>query len=63
MAYVRDCLKRKITEAAERAITAAGVNIHPDTVEPRTTQLKAIADTFNPHSWLVLLMGKGSCSA
>ena len=58
MAYETEYLRRQIREAAERAIAAASVNIHPDTVEHRTTQLKAITDTLTPHDWLELLKGK-----
>lgn len=52
MAYENEYLRRQIREAAERAIAAASVSIHLDTVEHRTTQLKAITDTLTPHDWL-----------
>lgn len=55
MAYENEYLRRQIREAAERAIAAASVSIHLDTVEYRTTQLKAITDTLTPHDWLELL--------
>ena len=55
MAYETDYLKRQITEAAERAIAAAAVNVFPDTEEHRITQLKAITDTLTPRDWLELL--------
>jgi len=58
MTYEKEYLTRQICEAAERAIAAASVNIHPDTVEHRTTQLKAITDTLTPQDWLELLKGR-----
>ena len=57
MAYETEYLRRQITEAAERAIAAAAVNIFPDTEEHRLTQLKAITDTLTPHDWLEILKG------
>ena len=55
MAYEIDYLKRQITEAAERAIAVAAVNVFPNTEEHRITRLKAITDTLTPHDWLELL--------
>lgn len=55
MSYDTEYLTRQIREAAQRVIEAAAVGVFPDTVEHRTTQLKAITDTLTPHDWLELL--------
>ena len=57
MSYEIEYLRRQIREAAERAIAASAVNVHPDTPAHRITQLKAITDTLTPHDWLELLKG------